>query len=138
MTKEEFRTLSQDDKLVQIIYDCKRGIIHTKYFPYCYYKNFGNSHRDSINKYNNHYVTRTCDNNYEMWCTEDKLNVALNNLKEILIKREKELVDKAINNIKVIARSQVVAKVFPSKKTIWNLMKIILKSLKSVLTKRLV
>lgn len=137
MTKEEFRTLSQDDKLVQIIYDCKRGIIHTKYFPYCYYKNFGNSHRDSINKYNNHYVTRTCDNNYEMWCTEDKLNVALNNLKEILIKREKELIDKAINNIKVIARSQVVAEVFPSKKTIWNLMKIILKSPKNVLTKRL-
>ena len=116
MTKEEFKVLSKDDRLIQIIYDCEKGIIHIKYFPYCYYKNFDNSHRESINKYNNHYVTRTCDNNYEMWCTEDKLNVALNNLKEILIKREKELIDKAINNIKVIARSQVVAEVFPSKK----------------------
>lgn len=108
MTKEEFKAMPKDTKLVQIIYDYEKGVTYIKYFQYRDYKNFGHFMRDCVNKYNNHYITSTCDGSPEMWCTEDKLNIALENMKEILVKHEKKIIDKASTNIKLIKDSGIM------------------------------
>ena len=108
MTKEEFRDLPKEAKLVQIIYDYKKGVFHIRYFSHQYYKNFGNFKIDIINKYNNHYITRTCSGSPEMWCTENKLRTALENFNNILVKREKDVIKEALTNIEIIKNNNVM------------------------------
>lgn len=108
MTKEEFKSLPKETKLVQIIYDYEKRTVHIKYFSRYYYKNFGNSSRDIINKYNNHYIARTCSGAPVMWCTEDRLDITLENFKNFLVKHEKEIIEKSLANIETIENSKIM------------------------------
>lgn len=99
MTTAEFRALPESMRIVRIYYDVSSRKFIVDFYDHDFYKNWGNGFREPINKYDNHFIFYLANHTPAIMCTEDKLQVAMKNFRNALIKEQNQIIEDAENAI---------------------------------------